>query len=125
MYDVKQDHYRHYYLCNIYTQTNDMASLKLIIEERKKNSKRSADLARLNAMRASQYVNSASSQGRHTYRLMMFAYSGDIKSALAEIGQMQLENVKPTELQLKALSIACELYDRLDLLLLIKLMSTQ
>jgi hypothetical protein len=125
--DAKQDHYRHYYLCNIYTQTNDMVSLKRIIAERKET--RSVDVARLNAMRASQGVQAISvtrsAHARHTYRLMMFAYSGDIKSALAEIGQMQLENVSPTELQLKALSIACELNGRLDLLPLIKLMSVQ
>jgi hypothetical protein len=127
MYDAKQDHYRHYYLCNIYTQTNDMVSLKRIIAERKE--KRSVDVARLNAMRASQGVQAISvirsTHARHTYRLMMFAYSGDIKSALADIGQMQLEDVSPTELQLKALSIACELNGRLDLLPLIKLMSAQ
>eukprot|EP00953_Heterococcus_sp_UTEX-ZZ885_P017811 9966-Heterococcus_DN1.PRE.3 len=104
-----------------------MVSLKRIIAERKE--KRSVDVARLNAMRASQGVQAISvtrsTHARHTYRVMMFAYSGDIKSALAEIGQMQLENVSPTELQLKSLSIACELNDRLDLLPLIKLMSAQ
>jgi hypothetical protein len=61
----------------------------------------------------------ATSVEEYTYRVVMFAYSGDIKSALAEIGQMQDSNIVPTEHQYKALKCACKLNDRLDLLPLI------
>jgi hypothetical protein len=123
MRDAQQDHYRHFHLYNIYTNTDDMAALKGIIAKRKEQ--RSDDLARIHADSAAQGAISMDARARRTYRLMMLAYSGDIKGALAEIGQMQMDKVEPTAEHYKILSIACELHGRLDLLPLIKLMSAQ
>jgi hypothetical protein len=118
--NTTQEHIRYYYLCNIYTHTGDMAALECIVRERK--GQWLADLAFAHNMRPRE---NATTVEEYTYRVVMFAYSGDIKSALAEIGHMQDSSIVPTQHQYKALKCACKLNDRLDLLPLINMLSAQ
>jgi hypothetical protein len=113
-----QDHYRHYYLCLLYTETNNVAALKYIIAERA--GQHDSDMALL---RAHNVNDGVALKYQRTYRLMMFAYSEDMQSALAEVGQMLDEGTEPTEKHYKVLRIACKLNGRLDLLPLIDLIS--
>jgi hypothetical protein len=120
MRNAIQDHVRHYYLCNIYIHTNDAVNLKRVVAERK--GQHASDLMLVRAFETSERATEVE---HHTYRVILFAYSGDMQSALAERGRLQYANIEPTELQYKALKCACELNDRFDMLPIINEMSKQ
>eukprot|EP00953_Heterococcus_sp_UTEX-ZZ885_P021397 11939-Heterococcus_DN1.PRE.1 len=113
-----QDHYRHFYLCILYTEMDDVAALQHIMAERV--GQRDSDMALVRA----HSVNDGVALVLHrTYRVTMFAYSGDMQSALAELGQMLDESTVPTTRHYRVLRNACKLNDRLDLLPLIDVIS--